>query len=96
MFVVIVHFPAIREGREARFLEWFTRSNEKFSGLDGFLGRRLLKASDGRSYAAVIETESREAFVAIQCAPAHDEAARQVASLLDGTPAVEQYEVVLP
>ena len=96
MFVVIVHFPPIREGKEAQFLEWFARSNEKFSMFDGFLGRRLLKASDGRSYAALIETESREAFAAMQGAPGHDEAARQVASLLDGTPAVEQYELVLP
>jgi heme-degrading monooxygenase HmoA len=95
MFVVIIHFPSIKEGKGAEFLEWFARSNKKFAEHAGFVGRRLLKPVTGGAYTAVMELKSREAFEAMRQTTGHDEAARQIASLLDGQPTIEQYEVII-
>jgi len=94
MLVVVVNFPPIKEGREGEFLEWFAWSNRELAVFKGFVSRRLLRAVQGGTYAAVIEYESREAFAAVQGSPAHDEAGKRVAQLLTGSPSPQLYEVV--
>ena len=64
MFVVIISFPSIKSGKDAAFKEWFATSNEQFSTFEGFIGRRLLKPMAEGNYAAIVEFENREAFLA--------------------------------
>lgn len=94
MFVVIVQFPPVREGKDEEFLEWFAWSNREFQKNEGFIGRVLLKPEQGDGYASIVQYESREAFVAMQGSPAHSEAGKRVRPLLDGSPAPRFYEVI--
>lgn len=94
MFVIIVQFPPVREGKDREFLEWFAWSNREFAKSKGFIGRVLLKPEQGGSYTSIVEYESREAFVAMQGSPAHSEAGKRVGPLLDGSPAPQFYEVI--
>jgi hypothetical protein len=43
MFVAIINFPPIKEGKDAEFREWFAWSNEVFANQGGLIKRRLLK-----------------------------------------------------
>jgi heme-degrading monooxygenase HmoA len=96
MFTVIINFPAIKEGQDAAFREWFDRSNKEFVNHKGFIQRLLLKpAQGGGNYVAIVVHESRETFMAMHTSPAHEEAGRRVASLLDGHPTPQFYEVVI-
>ena len=94
MFVVIIHFPPIKAGKDAEFLEWFSWSNQEFSRHKGFIGRRLLKPVNGGSYAAIMEHETLDTFKAMQTSPGHDEAGKRVGPLLDGHPTPQFYEVI--
>lgn len=94
MFVAIISFPPIREGKDAEFREWFTWSNNEFAKNKGFLGRRLLRPMEGGNYVAILEHESRETFTAMQGSPIHAEAGKRVAPLLDGHPAPTFYELI--
>ena len=94
MFVVVIAFPPIKEGKDSEFLEWFAASNEKFSQCKGFVRRRLLKPLQGDSYAAIVEFENQEAFRALHGSAAHDKAAELVKPLFDGSPTPCFYEVV--
>jgi len=95
MFVVIISFPPIKAGKDAAFKEWFASSNEPFSTFKGFIGRRLLKPMEEGNYAAIVEFENREAFVAMHSSPAHDMAGEQVMPLFDGKPTPRFYEVII-
>lgn len=94
MFVVIVHFPPIKEGKDAEFREWFAWSNSEFAKNKGYISRRLLKPLQGNTYAAIVEHESRDTFMAMHNSPGHDEAGKRVESLLDGNPTPTFYEVI--
>lgn len=95
MFVVVISFPPIKEGKDAEFREWFASSNQVFSTSKGFIGRRLLKPVEGGNYAAIVEFESKEAFQAMHSSPAHDKAGERVRPLFDGKPTPHFYEVVI-
>ena len=43
MFIVIINFPAIKEGKDTEFREWFEWSNTEFVKHKGFIKRLLLK-----------------------------------------------------
>ncbi len=62
---------------------------------EGFIGRRLLKPREGGNYAAIVEHESYETFLAMHRSPAQAEASKRVKPLLDGEPKPEFYEVVV-
>ena len=49
----------------------------------------------GGSYAAVVEHESYETFMAMHTSPFHDEAGKRVGPLLDGHPTPQFYEVIV-
>lgn len=94
MFVVIISFPPVKEGKDQQFREWFAASNRKFSAFEGFLSRKLLKPSQGGNYAAVVEFENQAAFLAMHGSTGHDRAGEEVRPLLDGIPTPAFYEVV--
>jgi heme-degrading monooxygenase HmoA len=96
MFVVIINFPGIKEGRDTEFREWFEWSNKEFANHQGFIQRVLLEPEQGDgNYVAVVEHESRETFMAMHNSPAHEEAGKRVAQLLDGHPTPHFYKVVI-
>jgi heme-degrading monooxygenase HmoA len=95
MFVNIIYFPPIKTGKDSEFREWFAWSNAEYAKHKGFISRKLLLPHQGGSYAALVEHESYETFMAMHTSPTQAEANRRVKSLLDGSPTPEFYEVVL-
>ncbi len=95
MFVVIISFPPIKPSKDAEFLDWFVATNKEFANYKGFIGRRLLKPLKEGNYAAIVEHESHETFMAMHNSPAHDEAAKRVRPLFDGNPTPLFYEVII-
>ena len=95
MFVVIIKFPPIMEGKDAEFREWFALTNKEFANHKGLIGRRLLKPMKGGNYAAVVEHESQETFLAMHNSPAHDEASKLLGQLFDGKPSPQFFEVII-
>ncbi len=95
MFVVIINFPPIKAEKDAEFLEWFASTNKEFASYRGFIGRRLLRPIKGGNYAAIVEHESQETFMAMHNSPAHDEAAKRVRPLFDGNPTPLFFEVII-
>ena len=95
MFVVIINFPPIKEGKDAEFREWFAWTNKEFANYMGLIGRRLLKPTKGGNYAAIVEHESQETFTAMHNSPAHTEAGKRVGPLFDGSPTPQFYQVII-
>ena len=95
MFVVIINFPPIKAGKDAEFQKWFAWSNKEFAKHKGFINRRLLRPLKEGNYAAVVEHDSRESFMAMHTSPIHDEAGKRVAPLFDGRPTPQFYEVIV-
>ncbi len=94
MFIVIISFPPIKDGKDADFLRWFASSNQAFSNFAGFISRKLLKPTEGGNYAAIVEFENEAAFAAMHSSSTHDEAGKQVRPLFDGKPTPKFYEVI--
>jgi len=94
MLVVIAKFPPVRGGKDEEFREWFSWTNKEFANCKGFIGRRLLRSARDGTYAAIMEHESQETFVAMGKSFAHAEAGRRAALLFDGQPKVQFYEVI--
>lgn len=95
MFINIVQFPPIRSGKDAEFQEWFTWSNAEYAKHKGFIRRRLLKPREGGAYAAIVEHESYETFMAMHTSSTQAEARRRVDPCFDGNPKPSFYEVVV-
>jgi heme-degrading monooxygenase HmoA len=95
MFVNLVNFPPVRTGKEADFLEWFRWSNEVYAKHKGFISRSLLKPMDKGTYAAIVEHESKETFMAMHHSQDREEAFKRVEPLFDGRPTPHFYEVVI-
>ncbi len=96
MFVNIVHFPPVKAGKDAEFREWFAWSNEQYAKHRGFISRRLLGPREGGNYAAIVEHESYETFMAMHTSPTQAEARKRVGPLMDGNPTPHFYEAILP
>lgn len=95
MFVNIINFPPIKEGKDSEFRKWFSWSNEEYAKHDGFISRRLLKPREEGNYVAIVEHESYETFMAMHTSPTQAEANKRVKPLFDGSPIPGFYEVVL-
>ena len=95
MFVVIINFPPIKEGKDAEFREWFVGTSKEFANYKGLIGRRLLKPVKGGNYAAIVEHESQETFTAMSSSSAHTEAGKRVGPLFDGSPTPQFYEAII-
>ena len=55
MFISMVQFPAIKEGQDEAFKDWFKWSNSEFRKLSGFIRRSLLEPENGGTYVAIVE-----------------------------------------
>lgn len=95
MFVNIVQFPPIKEGKDKEFREWFGWSNQEFAKHKGFIRRRLLRPREGGNYTAIVEHESYETFMAMHSSPTQAEAGKRVRPLMDGGPTPTFYEEVM-
>lgn len=95
MFIVIVNFPPIQQGKDAEFRLWFAQTNEEFGKHEGFIRRRLLSPVKGGNYAAIVEHESQETFMKMHSTPAHAQASALVAPLFDGSRSPQFYDVVM-
>lgn len=94
MFIVVISFPPIKEGRDADFQRWFTSSNQAFGNFSGFISRRLLKPVNGGNYAAIVEFKDQAAFEAMHSSATHDAEGDQVRPLFDGKPTPTFYQVI--
>ncbi len=95
-FVNLVNFPPIRSGKEAEFLEWFRWTNELYAKHKGFISRTLLRPIEGSTnYAAIVEHDSKETFMAMHLSKDREAAFRQVEPLFEGKPTPHFYEVVI-
>ena len=95
MFVNIVEFPPIRQGRDEEFRKWFEWSNTVYEKFDGFISRRLLRPTKQGNYVGIVEHESQNTFIAMHSSDERQKAWAKVQSLLDGTPTPTFYEVVV-
>jgi len=95
MFVNIIRFPPIKEGKDDEFRGWFAWSNAEYAKHEGFISRKLLRPHEGGNYAAVVEHESYETFWAMHTSPTQAEAGKRVKPLLNGDPTPEFYEVAI-
>jgi len=94
MFLVIISFPRIKDGKDAEFRKWFDSSNQAYSGFQGFISRKLLKPLESGNYAAIVEFENRAGFKAMHSSSIHDKEGEQVGPMFDGKPTPKFYEVI--
>lgn len=93
-FVNLINFPPLKPGKDGEFREWFRHSSEIFSGHQGFISRSLLKSTEGTErYAAVVEHESKETFMAMYLSDDRQRLFKKVETLIDGMPEPLFYEV---
>jgi heme-degrading monooxygenase HmoA len=95
MFVNVVHFPPIKDGKDSEFRDWFAWSNQEFAKHKGFIKRRLLKPLDGGNYAAIVEHESHDTFMDMHISPTQANALQRVLPLFNGSPSRKFYEVIV-
>jgi len=96
VFVNIVEFPQIKKGKDEEFRKWFVWSNTVYEKFEGFISRRLLKPTRGKkNYAAIVEHETEETFMAMHLSEQRQKAWEKVEPLLDGSPTPSFYEVII-
>lgn len=95
MFIVIINFPPVKAGKDAEFRAWFVQTNKEFATHKGFISRRLLKPIEGGNYAAIVEHESHESFMAMHNTSAHTEASKLVEPMFDGNRSPKFFEVII-
>jgi antibiotic biosynthesis monooxygenase (ABM) superfamily enzyme len=95
-FVNLISFPALKPGKEKEFREWFGHSSKLFARHQRFISRTLLKSKEGADrYAAVVEHESKETFMAMHLSDDRQALFKKVETLIDGRPEPHFYEVVV-
>lgn len=95
-FVNLIRFPALKPGKEKDFREWFGHSSEVFARHRGFISRTLLKSSEGEDrYAAIVEHDSKETFMAMHLSEERQALFGQVEPLIEGKPEPHFYEIVV-
>ncbi|MBV6273793.1 antibiotic biosynthesis monooxygenase [Alcaligenaceae bacterium CGII-47] len=96
MFINIVQFPKIKEGKDAEFRRWFTDSNRAYASHPGFISRTLLQPrKEGSNYVALVEHESHETFMAMHTSDTQAELRERAQTLFDGNPQPAFYDVVI-
>lgn len=95
MFVNVVQFAPVRDGKDAEFRAWFAWSNGEYAKHEGFIRRRLLQPREGGNYLAIVEHESYATFMVMHSSPTQAEAWRRVEPLLEGGNTPAFYEVVI-
>lgn len=95
MFVNIVQFPKIKEGKDREFRQWFEDSNRAYSGHPGFIRRILLQPREGGNYVAIVEHESHETFMAMHTSSTQADLRQRGDPLFEGNPRPTFYDVVI-
>lgn len=96
MFVNIIEFPPIKRGKDEEFREWFAWSNSVYEKFNGFISRRLLKPTRGKkNYAAIVEHENEDTFMAMHTSEERQKAWEKVEPLLEGAPVPDFYNVII-
>jgi antibiotic biosynthesis monooxygenase (ABM) superfamily enzyme len=95
MFVNIVQFPKIKEGKDREFRQWFEDSNRAYAGHPGFIRRILLQPREGGNYVAIVEHESHETFMAMHTSSTQADLRQRVDPLFEGNPRPTFYNVVI-
>lgn len=96
MFVNIIEFPPIRKGKQEEFRNWFEWSNAVYEKFDGFISRRLLKTTKGKTnYIGIVEHETEKTFMTMHLSDERQKAWAKVEPLLDGAPTPSFYEVIV-
>ncbi len=95
MFVNIIEFPPVKEGKDREFREWFEWSNEVYAKFNGFISRRLLEPKEKGNYLGLVEHESEETFMVMHLSDERQKAWAKVESLLQGSPIPTFYSVIL-
>ncbi|MCK9514742.1 MAG: antibiotic biosynthesis monooxygenase [Ottowia sp.] len=96
MFVNFVQFPKVKDGKDAEFRRWFADSNRAYASHPGFIRRILLQPrEEGGNYAALVEHESHETFMAMHTSETQAELRKRVQPLLDGNPLPVFYDAVI-
>lgn len=95
MFVNIVKFPKIKDGKDTEFRQWFADANQAYASHTGFIRRILLQPREaGDNYAALVEHESYESFMAMHTSETQAGLRKRVQPLLDGDPRPVFYDAV--
>ncbi|MGY6272118.1 antibiotic biosynthesis monooxygenase family protein [Achromobacter denitrificans] len=94
MFVNLIYFPDIKEGKERAFLDWFDESNRRFSRFPGFVRRTLLKPQGTGQYVGLVEHASKNTFLAMHHSPVQADLRTQARDIFDGEPDPKFYEIV--
>lgn len=96
IFINLVNFPSLKPGKETEFLEWFRWSNEVYAKHRGFISRTLLRSTEGKPlYAAIVEHDSKETFMAMHLSKDREEAFKRVEPLMEGKPTPHFFETVI-
>ena len=95
MFVNIIQFPKVKDGKDAEFKKWFEWSNSVYASFKGFISRRLLEPTEEGNYIGLVEHESEETFMAMHLSDERQKAWAKVEQLLEGTPKPSFYTVIL-
>jgi antibiotic biosynthesis monooxygenase (ABM) superfamily enzyme len=95
MFVNLVHFPKIKDGKDADFQQWFRDSNRAYASHPGFIRRILLRPREGGNYVAVVEHKSHDTFMAMHTSATQAELRKRVEPLFEGNPKPTFYDVVI-
>jgi heme-degrading monooxygenase HmoA len=74
VFVNIIQFLAIKEGKDEEFRKWFEWSSEVYARFDGFISRRLLRSMEKGTYVGLVEHETEETFMAMHLSPERQKA----------------------
>jgi heme-degrading monooxygenase HmoA len=94
MFINIMQYPPIPTDQEEKFRQWFKWTNQEYAKQPGFISRRLLKARKQGTYAAIVEHESYDTFLAMHKSPTQAIAHERLSSILDGGPTAQFYELI--
>jgi quercetin dioxygenase-like cupin family protein/heme-degrading monooxygenase HmoA len=95
-FVNLINFPPLKPEKDGEFREWFRHSSELFAKHQGFISRTLLKSTVGATrYAAVVEHESKETFMAMHLSDERQMLFKKIETLIDGMPEPNFYDVVV-
>jgi heme-degrading monooxygenase HmoA len=95
MFINIINFPPVKDGKDEEFKNWFSWSSEQYSTHKGFISRKLLKPREGGNYVGIVEHESYDTFMAMHTSVTQAEARKRVEPLLENDPTPHFYELVV-
>lgn len=95
MFVNIVHFPKIKDGKDPEFHRWFADSNRAYAKHSGFIRRILLRPRATGNYVAIVEHESYDTFMSMHTSPTQAELRQRARTLLEGDPEPTFYDAVV-